>query len=43
MPAVPWASPPAARDEPSPEAGSPDDLAEIKRQLAELQKKLSRL
>jgi polyhydroxyalkanoate synthesis repressor PhaR len=43
MPAMPWASSGPAREDIAPEATGPEDLAEIKRQLAELQKKLSRL
>ncbi len=45
MPSVPgWgASGPAKGDEPEAESGSAEDLAQIRRQLAELQKKLSKL
>jgi polyhydroxyalkanoate synthesis repressor PhaR len=43
MPAVPWGTSGPTRDEAAAEPTGPEDLAEIKRQLAELQKKLSRL
>jgi polyhydroxyalkanoate synthesis repressor PhaR len=43
MPAVPWGSSGPTRDEAAAESTGAEDLAEIKRQLADLQKKLSRL
>jgi len=44
MPAMPgWAGSGAAREDEPAEATSADDLAQIKKQLAELQRKLSRL
>jgi polyhydroxyalkanoate synthesis repressor PhaR len=43
MPAVPWGTSGPTRDEAAAEPTGPEDLAEIKRQLADLQKKLSRL
>jgi len=43
MPAMPWGSSGPTRDDAAPETTGADELAEIKRQLADLQKKLSRL
>ncbi len=43
MPAMPWGTSAPSREVVAPEPSSADELADIKRQLAELQKKLSRL
>lgn len=43
MPQMPWGSSGPEREDAVSEASSADELAEIKRQLADLQKKLSRL
>jgi len=43
MPAMPWGSSGPTREDAAPETTGSDELADIKRQLADLQKKLSRL